>query len=126
MKKPASVLIALLTMPAVAMAHSIDIQKLYDAETKRRCPSHHVEWLGNGAYDEITSAYEARLSPHLRQKVSRISNGGHRCSDEVAGLSCEWDATIEAYWKINRLTDFAAWMCNHVKRQESALCKFKS
>ncbi len=104
----------------------MNMQKFYDAEIRKRCPSHHIEWLGDGAYDEITNSYEAHLPPHLRNKVYRIVNDGLNCADEVAGLSCEWDATIEAYWKINRLEDFSAWMCHHVKCRETALCKFNS
>jgi len=93
---------------------------------KRLCPSHHVEWIPGGSYDDVIALYDAKLSQRLQREAHRIADYSRRCSHETAGLSCEWAAYIDAYWKMGRLHDFAVWTCHHVKCEEAAICQLPS
>jgi hypothetical protein len=123
MTKFASIACAFLLMPSVASAQFAASQEAWEGQMKRLCPSHHVEWIPGGSYDDVIASYDAKLSPRLQREARRIADYSHRCSHETAGLSCEWAAYIDAYWKLGRLPDFAAWTCRHVKCEEAAICE---
>jgi hypothetical protein len=96
---------------------------LWQRQVERLCPSHHVEWIADGSYDDVIAAYDDRLTPRLQREARRIADYSHRCSHETVGFSCEWAAYIDAYWKLGLLSDFAVWTCRHVKCEEAALCE---
>lgn len=118
--------LALLVIPSVASAQFAASQRAWESQMERLCPSHHVEWIPGGSYDDVIAAYDAKLSPHQQRAARRIADYSHRCSHETAGLSCEWAAYIDAYWKMGRLSSFAAWTCRHVKCEETAICELPS
>jgi len=126
MTKFASFALFAVLVPSVASAQFAASQQAWERQIKRLCPRNHVEWVCFGCYDEIIASYDAKLSPHLQREVRRIADYSHRCSHETAGLSCEWAAYIDAYWKLGRLHDFAAWTCQHVKCEEMAICQLPS
>jgi hypothetical protein len=126
MTKAVSFALAFLLMPSVASAQFAASQRAWATQMKGLCPSHHVEWISDGSYDEVIASYDAKLSPHLQREARRIADYPHRCSHETVGLSCEWAAYIDAYWKLGRLQNFAAWTCRHVKCEEAASCELPS
>jgi hypothetical protein len=126
MKKSTSLGLAFLLVPSVASAQFAASQQRWDDEIRRLCPTHHIEWIPGGSYDDVIAPYDANLSLRLQHEARRIADYSHRCSHETAGLSCEWAAYIDAYWKMGRLHDFAVWTCRHVKCEEAAICKLPS
>jgi len=126
MSRLASVWLALVLMPSVAFAQFAASQQAWESQMRRLCPNHHVDWIPDGSYDDVIAAYDAKLSPQLQREARRIADYAHRCSHKTAGLSCEWAAYIDAYWKLGRLHDFAVWTCRHVKCEEAAICQLPS
>ena len=123
MQKFASIVLPLLALPAVASAQFAESRRMWDGEMKKRCPGHHVDWVGDGENPAAIDAYDAILPPHLRREVLRIADYSHRCSNEKAGYSCEWAAHIDATWKLKLLPNFASWACDNIKCKELAFCK---
>ena len=108
-------------MSSVALADAS--QFAWEREIAKRCPSHHVEWLSDGYYDEVLGAYYDSLRPQLSAKARRIANYSHRCTRETIGFTCEWSVNIDAIVKLGLLPDFAAWSCRNVKCEEYGLCE---
>lgn len=125
MTKFAALGLSFLAMPSVAFAQFAASNRAWYGEIKRLCPNRHVEWIPDGAYDDLLALYNAKLSPHLQRDARRIADSYHHCS-QTAGFWCEWAAYVNAYWKLGRLPDFAAWTCRHVKCEEAAICHLPS
>ena len=126
MTKFASLCLALVLVPSVTFAQFAASQEVWQSELKRLCPSHHVDWIPGGSYDDVIASYDAKLSPRLQREARRVADYSHRCSHETAGLSCEWAAYIDAFWKLGLLPDFAVWTCRYVKCDEAAICELPS
>lgn len=123
MNKFATIALGLLTFPAAASAHFAESQNMWENEMKKRCPDHHVDWVGDGEYPAIIDAYDAKLPGNLRKQLKKIANYSRTCSQESAGYSCEWAAHIDAVRKMSLLPNFASWACRNVSCNEPTFCK---
>jgi hypothetical protein len=88
---------------------------------RRRCPSHHVEWLCDGCWTQLTGAFEDTLPKPVRARVSRLTDM-KPCANEGIGLSCEMGQSLAAYRRLALLPRFVAFGCKAVRCEEAALC----
>jgi len=122
MKNFVSIALGLLIFPAVASAHLAESRDMWENEIKKRCPDHHVDWVGDGAYPALIDAYDAKLSQKLRNDLKLIAKYSRTCLKESAGYSCEWATHIQAVQKLNLLSNFAYWTCKNVSCNEPSFC----
>jgi hypothetical protein len=123
MKNFVSIGLGLLAFPAVASAHLGESRNMWENEMKKRCPDHHVDWVGDGEYPALIDAYDATLSAKLRNDLKKIAKYSRTCSKEIAGYSCEWAVHIYAIQRLNLLSNFAYWTCENVYCKEPTFCK---
>jgi hypothetical protein len=88
----------------------------------RQCPNNHVEWVPDGAYDDLLGAFESSLALPTQIKIARIVDYEHRCADEQMGFSCEMATSLDAYRRLGLLKLFVEFGCAHVKCEDDALC----
>ena len=124
MKTWSSSATALLLVPSLASAQLDVPVGAWESLVGRNCPSHHLEWISDGSYDEILGLYSQRLAPPIRQRVNSIVDYSHRCADETVGFSCEWATHLDAFRRVGLLDDFALWTCRNVTCEEAALCTY--
>jgi hypothetical protein len=74
MKNFVSIGLGLLAFPAVASAHLGESRNMWENEMKKRCPDHHVDWVGDGEYPALIDAYDATLSAKLRNDLKKSPN----------------------------------------------------
>ena len=115
----------LLTFLPLLAADDNRLWKAWEKELRRQCPSNHVEWTGDGSYDDLLGEFIATLPAGTQKRVSAIADYAHRCSTEMAGFSCEMAVHIDAFSRLGLLSRFAAFGCQHYKCTEPALCTRK-
>lgn len=115
-----ALLLALLT-PSTAGAAD-DGWAAWRAGLARTCPSHHVDWIGDGGYDELLGAFNATLDAATQAKVSAIADYAHRCAQETAGFSCEMGVHLAAFQQTGLLDRFTRFGCQIVRCEEFASC----
>jgi len=92
------------------------------SELKRQCPSHHVDWVFDGGYDDLLGNFEQTLPPGTRRRVLEIEDYSHRCAKETLGFSCEMSVGLDAYVKLGLLEKFVTFGCRHYRCVEIASC----
>jgi hypothetical protein len=122
--KKLRMLLVLLTLAAsnFAAAETVSVWDAWKHGLHRQCPSHHVEWVGDGGYDELLGAFVATLDLNTQQRVSLVVDYKHRCASETAGFSCEMSTHLVAFRQLGLLGKFITFGCNNVKCEEAALC----
>ena len=123
MRKPPTAFFALPIWLFSSVTLASASQSAWEQEIKTRCPGRHVEWLSDGATDDVLASYYKTLSPKLRDKAARIADYSRRCAHETIGFYCEWGVNIDAIGKLGLLPDFADWSCRNIKCEEYGLCE---
>ncbi len=83
---------------------------LWEAAVAKQCPSHHLEWMCDGCYDDFLDGFERTLPKATQSKIGRIADYPHRCKNEVAGFSCEMSVHVDAMHRLGlfkRLVDYS-------------------
>ena len=80
----AILLVLFITPPYTAAAADL---ATWEAATHRRCPSHRLEWICDGCYDDLLSDFEQKLPEDAQAKILAIADYTHRCAKEIAGFS---------------------------------------
>jgi len=94
---------------------------MWMAELKRRCPSRHVEWVGDGGYDDLLGNFEVTLPAKTQRKLDRLEDFSHHCQT-ANGFTCEMLVSVDAYRVSDLIKRFASFGCRHYRCAEIAMC----
>jgi hypothetical protein len=95
---------------------------LWLAGLAKSCPARHVDWVGDGGYDELIGAFAATLPKPVEAKITALADYEHRCASEKAGFSCEMGVHLDAYRRLHLMRAFVLYGCRNVRCEEAALC----
>ena len=95
---------------------------LWEQKTRMACSTRHVEWIGNSTYDELLEAFEKTLPFAQTKRISRMADLNKRCASEIAGRSCEMNASLQVFRRLGLLDRFVKFGCRNVKCEDVALC----
>jgi hypothetical protein len=113
---------SLITLAMGAGLPSQSLWKSWRGELRRQCHANHVEWIGDGRYDDLLSGFVHTLQLPTQRRIAVIADYSHRCSEEKAGFSCEMLVHLEAFNRLGLLKQFSAFGCHRYKCEELALC----
>ena len=108
--------------PAFAVEDFDKVWHAWERETHRQCPSHHVDWIADGLYDELLGGFTQTLPKPTQRKIDSIADYSRRCKEEIAGFSCEMATDLDAFNKLGLLKRFTAFGCHHWTCEEESLC----
>jgi hypothetical protein len=91
-------------------------------ELNHTCPTRHVDWGCDGCWTQLTGAFEERLAPRTRTRITHIADSRRRCANERAGVSCEMGRSLVAYERLGLLDRFTGFACKVVRCEEPGLC----
>ncbi len=94
----------------------------WDRKTHRICPSHHLEWIADGTFDDLLGAFEQTLPAPQARQISRRADLKRRCAKEIAGRSCEMAESLKVYSALRIMDRFAAFSCREVRCETAAYC----
>src|SRR5579872_6731410 len=114
--------VLLLMLPLVAGAADKYYWTTWERELRRQCPANHVEWLSDAGRDELVGEFVETLPAATQKRVASIANVSHRCAEQTAGFSCEVSVHLDAFIRLNLLTQFTAFACRRYKCTETAVC----
>jgi hypothetical protein len=104
-----------------AVAHAADM-RTWEAAVKTRCPTHHLEWICDGCWDDFLADFEQTLSNTTQGRISKIADYSRRCAKEEVGFSCEMSVHVDAMNRLGLLKRFVAYGCAHYSCEEAAIC----
>jgi len=88
-----------------------------------QCPSHHVDWVGDGEWLRLTVGFESTLTRAQRHRLgSLVASNSGPCAGEVAGFSCEMAVSLNAYDRLGLMGRFTKYTCKTVKCEDAAIC----
>src|SRR5260370_24355327 len=90
-----------IVLAPVAAAANEALWKEWEKDLRRRCPSHHVEWLADGNYDDVLGEFFATLPLPLREKVEAVADIPKECATARAGYGCEMEGGLKAFRKLS-------------------------
>src|SRR5258708_30239454 len=99
-----------------------NIWKTWERNLHRQCPENHVDWIGDGGYDDLLGEFLDTLPVSTQRRISAIADYSRRCSKETGGFSCEIAVHLAAFNKLGLLKQFTAFGCHRYKCTEPALC----
>jgi hypothetical protein len=108
-------------MPLLGVAGG-DLWKRWEREVRRQCPANHVEWLADGAHDELLTDFAKTLPRATQKRVDAIADYAHRCADAQIGFYCEMRVHLDAFERLGLLRRFAVFACRRYKCSEPAFC----
>jgi len=112
-----------LIFPALAFARTTNAWQAWEYELHRQCPSRHVEWIGDGGYDELLVEFDKTLPPHTRSRILNIAEKEmDRACAGTEGFSCEMSEYLDIFQRLRLLTRFTRFGCTRVKCEEVAIC----
>lgn len=94
------------------------------AELKKQCPSHRVDWVEDGGYDDLLGAFEKTLPARTRRQLDVMSKQGPGCGG-TQGFTCEMGSALLDYNKLGLIKKFAAYGCRHYRCEDIALCNIR-
>jgi hypothetical protein len=80
---------------------------MWTAELRRRCPLRHVEWVGDGGYDDLLGKFEVTLPLRTQRKLDRLEDFSHHCQT-ANGFTCEMLVSLDAYRVLGLLGKFSS------------------
>ena len=112
-----------LLAPAATSAREPDPWRVWHHDLRRQCPSHHVDWIAAGGYDDLLTEFEVTLLPRVQSKIARIANAeyGRRCAG-AEGSSCEMGAHLDTYRRLDLMEQFTRFGCDHVRCEDVTIC----
>ncbi len=105
---PGLVLIAFATLVSAAQAADVGS---WETAVARQCPSHHLERMCDGCYDDLLDGFERSLPKAARSKILRIADYSRRCREEIAGFSCEMSVHVDALRRLGLFDRLVAFSC---------------
>jgi hypothetical protein len=120
-----AILVVFLSSSA-AQAQEIDwgsVWKQYNAATHRLCPSHNLEDLSDGQYDDVPNGFLQNYPAATQSRISKIVDYPKTCAAETAGFSCEFGAHLNAFQQIGLFHEFVTYSCRHWRCDYAAMCK---
>lgn len=114
-----TLIVALTAWPALAM-NDADWDH-WRQLSRRQCPNHHVTWVCDGCYLQLTVGFAHTLTRSEQMQLVKVTEFA-RCADEVAGFSCEMAVSLKAYDQLGLMHRFVNYTCKTVKCEEAALC----
>ena len=95
---------------------------VWENAVARQCPTHHLEHICDGCFDSFLDDFERTLPKATQGRIRHIADYAHRCTQEVAGFSCEMSVHVDAMYKLGLLKRFVAYGCAHYRCEEAAMC----
>ena len=115
----------MLTLFLAAPSMAADTRAAYfsawEAAAHKKCPARHIELMGTG-HDELLAAFARTIPAATHRRATRIADYAHRCSDEIAGFTCEMAVYVDAYRRLGVFDRLVAFTCAKVKCEEGAIC----
>jgi hypothetical protein len=118
----APVMLAVALAAPLAASGATNVWHVWEHKILKACPTHHVDWIGNGTYDELLEAFEQTLPAAKVKQISVMADLNKRCAGEIAGRSCEMHASLQVYQRLGLMDRFVAFGCRNVKCEDVALC----
>ncbi len=91
-------------------ARAADVSS-WERSVADQCPTHHLERMCDGCYDDFLDGFERTLPKAAQSKIRKIADYAHRCRQEVAGFSCEMTVHLDAMRRLGLLGRFVAYGC---------------
>ncbi len=94
----------------------------WEAAFAKRCPSHHIEWMCDGCYDDFLSGFERTLPEETQSKIVRMADYSRRCQAEIGGFGCEMTVHVDAMRRLGLFNRFVAYGCAEYMCRSIAYC----
>jgi len=88
----------------------------------RQCPSHHVDWIGDGGWDDLLGNFHRTLSTRLQRQVRARERAIQTRCAQTNGFSCEMAADLEIYAQLGLANRFVEFGCRHFRCTDIAVC----
>jgi hypothetical protein len=94
----------------------------WEHELHRQCPSHHVNWIDGGLYDDLVGGFDNRLPTATRRKIQRITTPYDRQCEDAEGYTCEMATYLNAVERVGLLRRFTAFSCKAYRCKDITNC----
>ncbi len=94
----------------------------WEKAVAEQCPSHHLERMCDGCYDDFLDGFERTLPKATQSRILKIADYSRRCREEVGGLSCEMSVHVDAMKRLGLLKRFVAYGCAEYTCPDPAHC----
>jgi hypothetical protein len=111
-----------IVLGAVAAAADERVWAEWEKDLRRQCPSHHVEWLADGYYDQVLAEFFATLPSSVRQEAVSAADIPNECAKVRAGYGCEMEGGLKAFRKLGLAHRFVTFLCHRYTCEEMSLC----
>jgi len=103
-------------------ANAMDAWRDWFHQSRRLCPSHHVDWICNDCYLNLTEGFDRTLTVGQVRRVERIADVDHRCANVEGGFGCITSSEFYAYDRLGLMPRFVRFSCKAVKCEELVDC----
>ncbi len=94
----------------------------FNETAERVCPSHHIDFLSDGQYDDVLEDFLKRYPKNFQDRIARLVDYPKTCARETAGFTCEFLAHLVVFQQLGLFQNFIGHSCAHWRCQEPSLC----